>query len=212
MCEAQRRQIGAFTLIELLVVLAILSILAGLLFPVFVAARRKAHETACISNLKQVGAAFAMYRQDWDGQRPPRLYHMLSSTLNDGRLLICPVDKYVAEDGYGWLDFDTETTPLEPYPVPVSYLYPWHYKATGLSNTWFEYAEGLPGRPGYAMCVLHGETFTTFGGDPPNYEGINLRLCFDGAVLRKIIRWSNVRSPYRSYFYRITDHEAPLDL
>lgn len=63
---------GAFTLIELLVVLAIISVLAAILFPVFAAAREKARQTACASNLRQIGLAFAMYESDWDGRLPDR--------------------------------------------------------------------------------------------------------------------------------------------
>ena len=61
---------GAFTLIELLVVIAIIAILAAILFPVFAQAREKARQTACLSNLKQIGNALMMYTQDYDEVLP----------------------------------------------------------------------------------------------------------------------------------------------
>jgi prepilin-type N-terminal cleavage/methylation domain-containing protein/prepilin-type processing-associated H-X9-DG protein len=59
-----------FTLIELLVVIAIIAILAAILFPVFARARESARKSACQSNLKQIGLAFNMYRQDFDEEMP----------------------------------------------------------------------------------------------------------------------------------------------
>lgn len=59
-----------FTLIELLVVIAIIAILAAILFPVFMNAREKARQTACISNMNQLSKAFRMYLDDSNGQYP----------------------------------------------------------------------------------------------------------------------------------------------
>lgn len=54
----------AFTLVELLIVLAIIGLLAAILFPAFKSAREKAYQANCASNLQQIYQAVQLYRQD----------------------------------------------------------------------------------------------------------------------------------------------------
>jgi prepilin-type N-terminal cleavage/methylation domain-containing protein/prepilin-type processing-associated H-X9-DG protein len=60
----------AFTLVELLVVCALLAILAAILFPAFAAARDKARQTTCLSNVRQISLAQSLYIADWDEHLP----------------------------------------------------------------------------------------------------------------------------------------------
>lgn len=80
MLELERRE--GFTLIELLVVIAIISILAAILFPVFARAKAAAMQSACLSNLRQIGMAVELYLNDYDGHLPDR--RDLKSSLPGG--------------------------------------------------------------------------------------------------------------------------------
>src|SRR5207253_9651919 len=60
----------AFTLTELLVVIAVIAILAALLFPAISAAKAKARRTACMNNLRQINLGVRMYSDDSSDATP----------------------------------------------------------------------------------------------------------------------------------------------
>lgn len=96
----------AFTLIELLVVVAIIALLAAILFPVFAQAREKARQASCLSNLKQIGLGALQYAQDYD-ERTPRNWYS-DAVVPDDR----PKDSTAVGDtpnNYKWMDV------LQPY-------------------------------------------------------------------------------------------------
>lgn len=77
------------TLLELLVVLVIISVLAALLFPVGASAKRRAKETVCISNLKQIYEAMQLYREDYGEYPFSSSQKVLSQPYLSGTYLRC---------------------------------------------------------------------------------------------------------------------------
>jgi prepilin-type N-terminal cleavage/methylation domain-containing protein/prepilin-type processing-associated H-X9-DG protein len=105
----RKHAVTGFTLIELLIVIAIISILATILFPVFGRARENARRAGCQSNLKQLGLGVAQYMQDYDSTYPRWQYAYTSGTTQatwdvvvfpytkSAQLLTCPSDSYSPE-------------------------------------------------------------------------------------------------------------------
>ena len=89
-----RRQ--GFTLIQLLVVIAIIAILAAILFPVFAKAREKARQASCLSNVRQLDTALLSYVQDYDEQAMSHYYggilwpQMLLPYIKNLQIYTCP--------------------------------------------------------------------------------------------------------------------------
>lgn len=59
-----------FTLTELLIVIGIIAVVAAIVLPVSVSARRKSQATACINNMHQLAIAIQMYCSDHDDRFP----------------------------------------------------------------------------------------------------------------------------------------------
>lgn len=86
----------AFTLIELLIAIAIIALLAAILFPVFGRARENARRSSCQSNLKQIGLGLLQYSQDYDEKFVGRIVNgrswrqLVQPYIKSAQLFSCP--------------------------------------------------------------------------------------------------------------------------
>lgn len=98
---------SGLTLVELLVALTVVSMLAALSVPALQAARAAARRTHCVSNLRQIGLAIAMYQDAHSGEFPRTshgapeevswIYTLRPFLQNVDRVRICPDDPRARE-------------------------------------------------------------------------------------------------------------------
>lgn len=144
-----------FTLIELLVVVAIIAILAALLFPIMSGAKESARRGQCLSNLRQLTAAWQLY-------------------ANDNNTRACPSFRQTREGMlYSW-DF-THRPPSTWTPGLLS-----PYTRTGAIYKCPSFKQPANERPftGYAYNASY------IGGDPSNVDPCKTESCLLGQIAR----------------------------
>jgi len=101
-------------------VIAIIAILAAILFPVFARAREKARQTVCLSNTRQIGTAIEMYAGDFDDTFPPTYRYRNGLSGSDGRLHVTWVTVPYIQNEQVWIcPSDPDPTPLPQIPADM---------------------------------------------------------------------------------------------
>jgi type II secretory pathway pseudopilin PulG len=172
-------RVAAFTLLEVLLVAAIIALAAALLFPIVSSAKRSAHQSTCVQQLRQIGLALAMY-EDAHGARPPSFEAATDAgLLKDVRLTKCPVDPV---DGYA-SRWDRCSGKTHPYPQSYETIFGWY-------DFQIRRLEAADANHGVVACRLHGARTSRFSEGMSDfcekawfmYEGTLLRLRKDGSL------------------------------
>jgi prepilin-type N-terminal cleavage/methylation domain-containing protein len=145
----------AFTLTELLIVIAIITLLAGLLYPALNMVKAQANEVKCESNMRNIAMALEVYRQDHTSNFPDSFLELETQYALPPKVLLCPLDPSHGTDPFlgrvpngqfGWKDY--------------SYLY---YAATGSS---IAFGEQIPANQPPALTSYD---FEANGRDDANF-------------------------------------------
>ncbi len=126
----------AFTLLEVLVVVAIIALLAVILFPAFARARENARRASCQSNLKQIFLAHYQYKEDCDGVFAPAAYRngagerviwtqLFQPYAKSQQIFRCPSDADSLRQSFALNTFafaDVENLPPQPFGVHLGTL------------------------------------------------------------------------------------------
>ncbi len=116
-------RIRRFTLIELLVVIAIIGILASMLLPALMYAKRVTYTTDCKSKLRQIATSATIYSDDWDGM----LIHQGQDRngRNDAAFVdLSSTSWYNKVDGYEEIDGENARNTITNCPESVR-QFPW---------------------------------------------------------------------------------------
>jgi prepilin-type N-terminal cleavage/methylation domain-containing protein/prepilin-type processing-associated H-X9-DG protein len=184
-----------FTLVELLVVVAVIAILAAILFPAFAQARAQARKAACISNLRQLGAAFTLYADDYDELLPdyrcdPMSAARMAETSYRHDRFCCGLGV-----GPGQITFATLLAPMLKSPQVAFCPGDSDHSPTGRPVTSYEYklwlseGHGLPEAPSPTGMALLWEQWAYHGTKGSEWErrsAMNI-LFLDGHV-----RWKRL--------------------
>ncbi|NLN75902.1 MAG: prepilin-type N-terminal cleavage/methylation domain-containing protein [Armatimonadetes bacterium] len=87
---------SGFSLIELLVVVAVIAIIAAILFPVFVNVKLRSQVARVHVELRQVADAVQMYCDDWNGRPPLASESCQQVKIDDYYELPEPLYKYIS--------------------------------------------------------------------------------------------------------------------
>jgi prepilin-type N-terminal cleavage/methylation domain-containing protein len=215
-------RVEGFTLIELLVVVAIIAILAGLLFPAFNRATEGSRRSYCTNNLRQIGIGIQLYRQDQNDRPPLYLVNPGKDTygypggntpylekreyMGNTNVFVCHSDRTKGRIpiDLGWEYFGATNTFTTSYAYHMG---PWQQTDPG-GKTWLsDQIRMWNVRFIVAACPWHRHLYSGWVTALPNFTRStnikDLALRYDGSV--SSFKWPALNweyEPYTNWFGR----------
>lgn len=202
----------AFTLIELLIVIAIIAILAAILFPAFAQAKESAKKATCLSNTRQLSMGVLLYSGDSDDVLPPTQNgdgvlwpDLLAPFVKSARVRVCP-DDMAAQNSYGlnelvFVDF-TDFLPGLPPGVPAMSQVQYASATIMTGEVGTEDDLITPRENAYKLTAPDGDLNDAYDGRPSarHFKSCNLAW-FDGhSVNRRMEQFYTGQSPADRWF------------
>jgi type II secretory pathway pseudopilin PulG len=185
-------------MIEMLTVIAIIAILAGILFPVFATVKKNVYKSTCTSNLHQIGVAIKLYKDEHNGVYPDALYgfNTLGGTgvapqqvlglypqyVKEPQIFRCPLSPY---------QINTTAAPL-PGVLPDT-RYPGKYPQR-LYPAWDSYdGQVEPNKPGNPYVVKYERHVSN---QPPGYADNPRQLLYKNPPEDTVVTWCTYHRDY----------------
>lgn len=166
----------AFTLVELLVAIAIIAIIAALLFPVLSAAKARAQRTVCMNHLRQIGLDIHLYATDFQDSAPKTAFTSNSASMyldgdtafkevletqNISNLFNCPADTFY---------FDYRTNGGDFMPQPLNRQPQSEYSSYGFNGGQMTiFGTNTPGIAGQKLGSIRHPAKTVLVAEMPAY-------------------------------------------
>lgn len=162
-------------MVELLTVIAIIAILAAIIFPVFATVRKNVYKAQCTSNLHSIAQALKLYKDDWkvypnalfgyynpESQAPDKIQTFLyPQYLKDRNVFRCPLSPERSTDSTRLLPTVHPTTVKDPI---TGEAWPFRYFA------WDSYDGSIVPHPNGIYQLHYTRKWTpgraSFGDDP----------------------------------------------
>jgi len=191
-----KRHPYGFTLVELLITIGIIATLAAILLPVLHQARKQARTVPCINQLRQLGLALQMYKQDY-GELPEASGYFWESQYANPQLSICPEDS-TKEWGTSVHNSRVERHGGKLLRFKTSYLYSKDYIK---GESWLQQTNQEGAKLGTFVCQCHGkkEIPVGFSPDVTWYQGTVLRLRLDGGIMTRSLYLTRCNDRVQSF-------------